>query len=209
MKSTVVIVILAAVLCVAAGVAIAGLPNTPPGAEIVVLEVPVVETRPVPTLPAVTIEPLEQATTSSSSTSTSSTTTSSSTTTTTEVAATTTAPAETSAPAITQLDESTADALRERTELSVAAANATDLTGIAGTHADLLEVAGYLEVASVDSQVSPVSAVYYQPGFELEATRLATDLGWDPLSLAPMPEIPELATDSTFDLVALVGLDRT
>ena len=68
---------------------------------------------------------------------------------------------------------------------------------------------GANDVTPVDAEATPTSAVYHEPGFELEAARMAVDLGWDPLALAPMAEIPTLTTDRTFELVALVGLDES
>jgi hypothetical protein len=216
-KPTVVVTVLAAVLAIAAGVAIAGLPSTPPGADVRVLEVPTVETRPSETFAPLDIEPTVTTTTTipttpiasttTAVTSTSTTTTdapaSTTTTSTTPTSTTTTEPTDTSGVFV-----ETGDILRSRDELNVATANASAQAGVATAHAELLQGEGYAGVSPVDSEPSATSAVYYEPGFELEAARLATDLGWDPIGLAPMADLPTLLTDQTFQLVALVGLDR-
>jgi hypothetical protein len=205
-KPTVVVTVLAAVLAIAAGVAIAGLPSTPPGADVRVLAVPTIDTRPTVTLAPIDVEPIS--TTTVPPTSTSAAPASTSTTTTDAVvqrSTTTTTP--TSTTTTTSIPD-TVDALRARDELNVATANASASGGVATSHAEILRARGYTTVNPVDSEPSPNSAVYYEPGFELEASRLATDLGWDPIGLAPMSELPTLLTDQTFELVALVGLDR-
>ena len=208
MKPTVVVTVLAAVLAIAAGVAIAGLPSTPPGADVRVLEVPAVETRPIETLAPLNIEPTATTTTAPRA-STTTTATSSSTTTPDAPAATTTTTSTTTAPPSADGNFlETGDTLRPRPELSVATANASAQAGVATAHAEELQGLGYTDVSPVDSEPSATSAVYYEPGFELEAARLATDLGWDPIGLAPMAQLPTLQTEQTFQLVALVGLDR-
>jgi len=93
-------------------------------------------------------------------------------------------------------------------ELVVAAANATSGRGVAAATAERLGPLGYADISTVDADPSAASAVYYQPGLEEEASRLAVDLGWVSTSIAPVDEMPALRTERSFDLVALVGADQ-
>jgi hypothetical protein len=98
---------------------------------------------------------------------------------------------------------------RDRADLIVAAVNASDVGGVAGEHADELEAIGYVDVGAVDAiDPSAVSGVFYAAGLELEALRLREDLGWIPSDVLSQDLMPELDTDSTFDLVVVIGRDR-
>lgn len=209
-KPSVVVTVIAFVLAAAAGVVIAGLPSDTPGSGITITEIQAVNTSTSLVLAPLEVEPLTDPTETTVAPVVETTTTTLPPTTTTIGPPTTSAflDQETTTTTVEEEDTATGDVLRERSELSVATANATDIGGVAGAHAEELTGYGYVGVSPVDSTPSAESAVYYQPGFELEAARMAEELGWGLLATAPYAELPTLQTDATFDLVALIGLDQ-
>ncbi|WP_133870702.1 LytR C-terminal domain-containing protein [Ilumatobacter fluminis] len=217
MKPTVVVTVITFILAAAAGVAIAGLPSEAPGADIRITEIQTVTPTTTLVLAPLEVSPLvdDEATATTEPAPETSTTTSTTSTTTTLGPPTTSAfldsetTTTTTSTVVEDDDEiATGDVLREREALVVATANATDVGGVAGAHAEELQGYGYVNVAPVDTTPSAESAVYYQPGFDLEAARMAEELGWGLLAIAPYAELSALQTDATFELVALVGLDQ-
>ncbi len=213
MRSNLVIAVLTAVLAIGAGVAIAGLPRATPGADLRVREMPTISSNPNITLPSATVQPLitgPPVSTGSATTTTVAPTTvpkATMTTTTTpggEVSVVTPRPTPT-----TTGPPDPGDDLRERASLDVSVANGGAVNGIASATASALDTEGYSAVQPVDAEnPTATTTVYYELGLELEAARLASDLGWDPVAIAPISEMPPLATDATFELVAMVGLDN-
>ncbi len=101
------------------------------------------------------------------------------------------------------------DDLRQRASLDVSVANGGAVNGVASATAGALDTEGYSAVQPVDTEnPTATTTVYYEPGFQLEAARLASDLSWDPIAIAPISDMPPLATDATFELVAMIGLDK-
>ncbi len=189
MKQSILALLVTALLAIAAGIAIAGLPSELEGGALIITAtvsttssstVPAAPTTVAPSVPPTTVDPAPSTTQPSAPTTTT-------TATTTSVLA----------------PESLAPE-----ELVVATANASGVSGVAGETADRLRSLGYVDVTPVDSDPSATSAVYYQPGLEREASRLAVDLGWGSTSIAPVDEMPVLRTELSFDLVALVGADQ-
>jgi len=98
-------------------------------------------------------------------------------------------------------------ALRDPAELVVATANASASSGIATATAEALREFGY-DASPVDAEGAAASRVYYAPGFEREAARIAAQLSWTIRDVGPMTEMPPLLTERTFELVVLIGVDR-
>ena len=203
-KPTVIVTVITFILAAAAGVAIAGLPSEAPGADIRITEIQTIETTTTLDLAPLEVQPLVSPDDAAPATTAPATTTTTSTTTTTIGPPTTSSFLDT----VSSTTTPTGDELRERASLSVATGNATGIGGVAGAHAEELEGLGYVEVSPVDSEPSAESAVYFQPGLEAEAARMADDLGWATSAIAPSADLPVLSTDATFELVALVGLDQ-
>ena len=196
MKHTWIAYTVTAVIAAGAGAAIAGLPSTPEGADLIVTALPSTTT-----LPPTTTAPLPAPTTTAPATSVSASPvtslpptiggTSTTTTTTTAVAATT-----------------TTLTLAERSALTVGVANATDQSGVAGAAADALLTLGYVDVSTRDATQSETSTVYFVEGLDAEAARLAVDAGLDATAIAPYDEAPDLVTPGEFQLLLVIGLDR-
>ena len=207
MKQTILALLATALLAIAAGIAIAGLPSELEGGALVITApvsttssstVPAATTSVAPAVPSTVADPAPSTTESS--------------------APPTTAAATTTSPAGSGGDTSNGQAVTTTTvfapeslapeELVVATANASGVSGMATATAERLRPLGYVDVTPVDSDPSATSTVYYQPGLEHEASRLAVDLGWAPTSIAPVDEMPVLRTVRSFDLVAVVGADQ-
>ena len=181
--------LIVAVLCILAGLAIAGLPNSASvDATIVVPETTVApEPEPIPTtLPPVVTDPPE-----------------------------TTAPPTTQPPATTEAPTTTTTVaeppLPDRSELAVVVANGADIGGIAGDTAAALQVIGYVDVSATDgTEIAPFTVVYFVEGFEPSAVRLAVDLGIDPGAIGPIENAPEVLGTNVddADLLAYLGIDQ-
>jgi len=188
--------VIVALLAIGAGVAIAGLPNSAPEAATIVLstESEVPETS-VSEVVATTESPntTEVETTDSTTTSTTS-TTSTSTTTPTSSTTSTVEPAD----------------LPDRADIIAVTANGTGRSGVAAANAARLEAVGYTDVRPRDgTEVVEFTIVYYAPGFEAAAARMAADLELLPEFIGPLEEAPEvLSLPADAQLVAYIGIDR-
>lgn len=113
--------------------------------------------------------------------------------------ATTTAPTTTT---------STSAPLRPAAQIKVLAANGTGVRGLAGRYRDQLKALGYNALAPTDTQRKPVatSAIYFAPGFEGEARRLAAQLGF--ATVAPMPQPAPVANLVGANLLVVIGQDK-
>jgi len=189
MKQSLIAFALTGLLAIGAGVAIAGLPSDPPGGDLVITDIPTTTTTVPEAQPPVTTNPPPA-----------------------DETTTTAAPAPDTTALLTSTTSTTTTTLVDfidRGDLDVVAANASDKSGVASTTADALGALGYTSVLPVDAtEPQQVSTVYYRPGLEGEAARLATDLGWADTDIAPESEMPDLATERVFQLVAMIGLDR-
>ncbi len=204
MKQTILALLATALLAIAAGIAIAGLPSELEGGALVITApvsttssstVPAATTSVAPAVPSTVADPAPSTTQTSAPT----------TTTTTSTAG---GGGDTSnGQAVTTTTVFAPESLAPE-ELVVATANASGVSGMATATAERLRPLGYVDVTPVDSDPSATSTVYYQPGLEHEASRLAVDLGWAPTSIAPVDEMPVLRTVRSFDLVAVVGADQ-
>ena len=191
MKSSLIAAAITGVLAAGAGVAIAGLPSTPPGDGLVITALPPTTSTIVPVV-ADTVAALPTTTT-----------------TTPAPASTEPEPAGTTSPdTTTTTTEPEAAPLVERADLDVATVNAAGVGGVATSTASVLDGLGYTEVQPADAvAVSEVSIVYHVPELAAEAARLADDLGWPTDRLAPIAELPAITAIGTFDLVAFIGTD--
>lgn len=192
-----------AVISIGAGVAIAGLPdNTPANATITPTTIAGASDTTTPeTAPADTTAPTTAVETTTPET--------------TQPAATTpptTAP-ETTVPTTTEPDTggSVPADLPDRSELSVIAANGSNVAGAAARLAATLEEIGYVDVQLRNGTTFfEFTTVYYSAGFEESALRLAEDLDLLPDFVAPIEDAPNV-TDlpDEFDLLVYIGLDRS
>jgi hypothetical protein len=92
-------------------------------------------------------------------------------------------------------------------DLRVAVANGASIPMIATQYTDALEAIGYLAIDPVDTSIVPASRVYYEPGLQREASRLAVEAGLRSEAIATMDRVPELSFDGGYDLVLVLGTD--
>lgn len=80
-----------------------------------------------------------------------------------------------------------------RADIALAVLNGTETTGLAGQNSERAEALGYLDVAAgnAPTQTGP-SVVYFRPGAEAAADRVAQDL--DVVSVEPLPVTGPLST---------------
>lgn len=180
--------VIVGLLSVGAGVAIAGLPNNVPVDATIVP--PTTTVAPEPTIATTTTTTAPPETTEPDDTTPD----------TTEAAPDTTEPDSTDA----------ADALVDRAAVTVVAANGADIAGTAGRMVTRLEGLGYADVQSRDgTQIVDFTTVYFVPGFEDAAARLAADLELAPEFIAPLTEAPQvLEQPADVELLVYVGVDR-
>jgi hypothetical protein len=211
MRQPIVALFVTGLTAAVAGVVVAGVPSQVPGDGLIIADQRTALTNPSST--STTVVPARDLTIASRTTTTSTSTVPSDPST----PSTAAAPVTSSTPPSTALSTSpiavdTTDApivVVPRSAVDVGTANASGSAGVATRTADALRASGYDVVQPVDATVpSAVSMVYYVPGLESEASRLADDLAWGSEFIAPVDEMPALATDRTFQLVAMIGLDR-
>lgn len=119
---------------------------------------------------------------------------------------TTSAPESSSTPSTSTT--STTVPVVDRGSVAVVVANAADVRGIAAATVDRLRVYGYSAVTAVDAtDVAPFTLVYFAPGFESAAERLALDLALPATAVAPIEQVPALEDDAPAQLVLVVGTD--
>jgi hypothetical protein len=184
--------VIVALLSIGAGVAIAGLPDG--------------------TSAAATIIP---PTTTEAPATTTTTTTDAPATTTEAPAPTTTEPddadsaTDTTVPGDEATDTLPAE-LPDRDEIIAAAANGSNVAGAAARAVTLLTELGYVGVLPLNgSDIVEFTTIYYAPGLEEAAARMADDLDLLPEFVAPLADLPAV-TDLPADveLVAYIGRDR-
>jgi hypothetical protein len=191
-----------ALVAVGAGVAIAGVPsNGSSGGAIADLPVmPATTTLAMPTT-AVPTTAVPADTTVPPETTTTTTTTPTTTTPTTTTVAPGTDPAD-------DVPPGTPAATVDRANLAVDVANGLAVTGLASQAASALESLGYVGVGAANTAVVEVSRVYFAPGFEGEAVRLAGDAGLPAASIAPIAEAPPIEPTRLLELLVVLGTDR-
>lgn len=195
MRNTWIAYVVIGVVAAGAGVAIAGLPSNVQN-DLVIADVPTTSST-----TAVTVPPTD-ATLETSTTTTAPTTTAA-------------APAETTIPTTdpgpppsTEPLPDDPGALLDRSELVLGVANGANVGGLAGDTASQLVANGYAAVSAVNTAVVDTSTVYYAPGLEGEAARLAADLGIDPAATAPIEIAPSIDPETLVQLLVVLGRDR-
>ena len=184
-------------LAAGAGVAIAGLPdNSPVAATITAPTTDVVDdTVPDATTPDTTAAPTTEPEDTTPDT----------------TSPATTSP-DTTTPSTSEPDttDSVPDALPDRSELNVVAANGANVAGAALRMSEQLEELGYVDVLPVNgSEITEFTAVYYVEGFEDAALRLADDLEVLDVFIGTIdnaPAVAELPDD--VELLVYIGTDR-
>jgi cytoskeletal protein RodZ len=183
--------VVVAILSIGAGVAIAGMPDSVPESETIIP--PSTTVAPEPTLPSTT-EPAA-------------TTTERPDTEPTDTEPTDTEPTDT-APTDTAIASATS-ALPERATVTVAVANGSGRAGVAVENRDVLVGLGYANVPALNAEeVVDATTVYYAPGSDAVAERMAADLGLPPEAVAPITTAPGVQDLDVVQLLVYIGADR-
>ena len=130
---------------------------------------------------------------------------------TTTVAVTTTAPPDTTpattAPPTTPTTAVTSDLL-DRSVVRLVLANGDGRYNLVGRNVDRLTPLGYTEIDQTDaSNYVDRTVLYFRPGFDDEAARLAADLLVPDALLEPLPDQPVTNSDDNGDIVVILGPD--
>ena len=114
---------------------------------------------------------------------------------------TTSAPAETTTSLLVDVAPEAA-----RPSIRVMVLNGTETAGLARALAETLTSIGYAGVVIDDAdQAFELSAVFYRPGSRSQAVRVATDIGFDPRFVLPIPADPLTNDDARGDVIVVVG----
>ena len=126
--------------------------------------------------------------------------------TTTVAVTTTTAPPETTPPT-TPTTAVTGDLL-DRSVVRLVLANGDGRYNLVGRNVDRLTPLGYTEIDQTDaSNYVDRTVLYFRPGFDDEAARLAADLLVPDALLEPLPDQPVTDSDANGDIVVILGPD--
>ena len=167
-----------------------------------VVDTTVVDTTVVTTTVAASSPVVPEPSTTVASTTPASTTSASTTSASTTSASTT--PASTSPATNTTL----VDQLLERVEVSIVLANGDGRFNLVGRNADRLLALGYVEIDQTDvGDRPPATIIYYRPGFDDEAERLAGDLQTPNATITALPDTPVTGNDAAGELVVVLGPD--
>lgn len=173
----------ALVAALGAGVMIAGLPDDPPGRIETGRLVPSDYVAAIDTAVATTSTTIATSTTVATSTTAATTTTSSTT--------------------------STTVVIDERNTIAIVVANATGVESVAGVFRDRIRPLGYTEVyATAAKQEIVGSTIYYLPGFEDEALRLAAEVEYTPqqvVGVAVQSDAPAYWLNREFEILVIIG----
>ena len=124
----------------------------------------------------------------------------------TTVAPTTVAPTTTAAPTTTTAGGTAG--LDERVDVSIVLANGDGRFNLVGRNRDRLLKLGYFIIDQQDvSDRPPATIIYYRPGFEDEAERLAGDLQTPNAEITELPDTPVTVNDTAGELVVVLGPD--
>lgn len=183
MKNQALVYVLVAVISLAAGVAIAGAPESVavPATITTIVEPTTTTTEPAATTTAVpTTEP--------------------------EVAATEPEVATTE----TTTSTTTTEPAPDPADIVVVAVNGAGTQGLASDVRDQLVFFGYTQARATDgTTLVDETAIYYFDGFEAEAAEIARFLEIDPETIRPIAEAPEFATLDGDQVAVYLGRDRT
>ena len=125
------------------------------------------------------------------------------------VPATTTAPPSTSAPATTTAPPAPAATdLLDRALVRLVVANGDGRYNLVGRNVDRLIPLGYTSIDQTDApRKVPRTVLYIRPGFEEEATRLASDLLVPGALIEPLPGQAVTINDELGDIIVVLGPD--
>lgn len=125
---------------------------------------------------------------------------------TTTASTTTAAPTSTAAPTTTSAGGTAG--LDERVDVSIVLANGDGRFNLVGRNRDRLLKLGYFIIDQQDvSDRPPATIIYYRPGFEDEAERLAGDLQTPNAEITELPDTPVTVNDTAGELVVVLGPD--
>ncbi|MFM2183548.1 MAG: hypothetical protein RJB61_1842 [Actinomycetota bacterium] len=131
------------------------------------------------------------------------------TTSTTVAASTTVATSTTAATTTTSSTTSTTVVMDERSTIAVVVANATGVESVAGVFRDRIRPLGYTEVYATAAKQEVVgSTIYYLPGFEDEALRLAAEVDYTPqqvVGVATQTDAPAYWLNREFEILVIIG----
>lgn len=115
----------------------------------------------------------------------------------------------TAATTSTSSTTSTTVVMDERSSIAVVVANATGVESVAGVFRDRIRPLGYTEVyATAAKQEIVGSTIYFLPGFEDEALRLAADVGYAPdqvVGVAAQTDAPAYWLNREFEILVIIG----
>ncbi|MHB8295168.1 MAG: LytR C-terminal domain-containing protein [Acidimicrobiales bacterium] len=90
--------------------------------------------------------------------------------------------------------------------VKVLVANGTSVAGAAGRVSTSLHQAGFATLSPTNTSSSvQASAVYFMPGYDVEAATLAKVIGLGPSTVAPLPSPLPVSTTQGADVVVTVG----
>jgi hypothetical protein len=95
-----------------------------------------------------------------------------------------------------------------RAAVLVVVANATAVSGVAGTNATILNDAGFTNTQTTDAAPLPTTVVYTKPGSEVAAGLVADALILPREVVQPYPGTTFTTFDDDADVLVLVGADR-
>ena len=122
--------------------------------------------------------------------------------------ASTTSASTTSASTSPATNTTLVDQLLERVEVSIVLANGDGRFNLVGRNADRLLALGYVEIDQTDvGDRPPATIIYYRPGFDDEAERLAGDLQTPNATITALPDTPVTGNDAAGELVVVLGPD--
>jgi hypothetical protein len=96
---------------------------------------------------------------------------------------------------------------RPPSEVKVLVANGSEVDGAAGAQSDALEALGYVTANPTNAELVPNTVVYFTPGYEAEAQELASEIGADAGSVAPLPTPAPVADMQLSNVLVVVGPD--
>lgn len=98
-------------------------------------------------------------------------------------------------------------AARPPREVKVIVVNASGVKGAAGKASEILKPPGYNVLAPTNAN-SGETSVYFTPGYDSDATAVATTLGFPLTSVKPLPTPPPIPDSKGAHVVVLVGPDQ-
>ena len=95
-----------------------------------------------------------------------------------------------------------------RSTVSVVVANGTSTNGLAAHYTTVIGAGGWAMKTPIDAATSvPTSAVYYAPGFQPEATAIATTIGVKSTEVLPISAATPVSATSGYDVIVVIGQD--